>query len=633
MATRYYLDGAEVVGKIRNAGDNAPGGGLAGLTSSAQGGNFGSGGVVIDDIAGALNVVGWRPFYVEEDEATPSRIFTGFVGGRAISQSDIFEAPGTARVWDCDLMDLNVILGLKLFRTAAANRGAETDLARIAWMLANWPAPDWPVFDNGGVPAINERNFDGADLRNQFPEEVLANLAIDVRQFFLYWDETASAGQEISLWYNYPTSVRGTSTVKLSNLKSDVNSTTVFAALNGQSVGRDPAFTYSGLSFKYRNGSFYQDNATTAATYIDRDMVYETDRIGLLSTASARATQILDRASTEKDTVTCTVILLNADVNKIKEGYRIEAKFTHLPGYTAYTLITIQKRTLRRPENGATDRWEVDLELSNDAPGSGGGEGGGDPGDFPLPPQATAPSLTTCVVAPGTGISAGSTGTELWPTEQYRGTLFGAASIVITSFTVTGYSAANYCTLRIAYSWNGGTIDYAPVLAQYGAGPGSTGQICWNAGGISQCSGYSSGTPYPSYPTILIDPIPGTGVGAVLRIWGVQGSQNDSVGDVTFCVTIGAVSDSAAGVVANEVVAPDPQPPEPGQVAPWTVVTMAGAVGTTEWPYAAGSLLVKVDGLLISRASYTETDPAAGTFTLSWAPDSDEVVTVQYQGI
>jgi hypothetical protein len=57
------------------------------------------------------------------------------------------------------------------------------------------------------------------------------------------------------------------------------------------------------------------------------------------------------------------------------------------------------------------------------------------------------------------------------------------------------------------------------------------------------------------------------------------------------------------------------------------------SVGTTAFPYAPTSLLVKVDGVLISPASYTETDPNAGDFALAWLLDGDETVLVQYQAL
>lgn len=75
-------------------------------------------------------------------------------------------------------------------------------------------------------------------------------------------------------------------------------------------------------------------------------------------------------------------------------------------------------------------------------------------------------------------------------------------------------------------------------------------------------------------------------------------------------------------------------PPGSGQTVPWTEVAMTPSggvsVGTTAFPYAPLSLLVKVDGLLISPASYVESDPNTGDFALTWLLDGDETVLVQY---
>ncbi len=56
------------------------------------------------------------------------------------------------------------------------------------------------------------------------------------------------------------------------------------------------------------------------------------------------------------------------------------------------------------------------------------------------------------------------------------------------------------------------------------------------------------------------------------------------------------------------------------------------STGTTMFPFADRSLLVKVDGVLISTASYVEDDGLCGDFHLTWQIDPDETVTVQYQG-
>lgn len=86
--------------------------------------------------------------------------------------------------------------------------------------------------------------------------------------------------------------------------------------------------------------------------------------------------------------------------------------------------------------------------------------------------------------------------------------------------------------------------------------------------------------------------------------------------------------DWAAQMVA--FIGPLDNPPATGQWVDETV-TMVGASGTTRFPFADGSLQVKVD-LLDQTAAVTAQNGAAGTFTLGFTPKAGERVDVRYQG-
>ena len=685
MALRHYVDGVERTARIRNPSPNAPGGGMVGLTSSAQGGAFGSGGLIVDDWDGTLDLKGWRPYYAEEDTATPSRVFTGFIGGRRIEQADLFEAPGVARVWDCDLMDLNVVLGLRCFRNE--KRPIETDLVRIAYLLANWPDPDYPVFDNGGVDSVPPNNYDESDWDGKFPEEVLSEMTLDARMFYLYWDETALAGQEISLFWNRPTSARGDATVTLSNDPADINGTTCFAAEDGQQVLRDPAFTYSGVYIRTKAGKLYREEETTATTYIRRDMVYDTDRIGNATTMSRRADQLLDRSSTERDTLTCSVLMDDEDVNLIREGFRIQVKFTHLSGYASFTWVTIQRRTFRRPDNGSVDKYVLDLEMSNFAP-TGTGEGGS-PSDFPLP-DPTPPGYVQHKYAVGTSASvtldaAPTQGNLLvcWMTQRgnpavsatppsgwtahpggtvdpdgvhgrmiYRVVGAGESATVtvkdssetgaIEGTTLVEFSGVNVVADADSEQENSVVTGSSPATVNAGTITPTAGQSVLLVEGLCvACSDYPSDVHSSITPTTgwteLTDTMQDNGSGANLKPlhWFGYRIVTLTSGSYSTAQTLSPTSYNYAGDSGQALAfgaSSGAAAPASGQWVFGEVASMAGAVGTLDYGYAAGSLRIRVDGVLISPASYTETDPAAGTFTLSWTPDTDETVTCDYQG-
>ena len=672
MATRYYLDNgsgfAEVVGRIRVTGSE-DGGGLAGLVRSANGSDFGSGGVIIDDPAGELDILGWRPFYVEEDDATPSRIWTGFVNGRRVSQMNF---DGIGRIWDCDLGDLNLILGLRVFRNR--KRPAELDYERIAYMLANWPNPEWPVYDNGEVQTGSAAEFDETDLDAKYADEVLSEMTLEQSMFFVYWDHDALPGEEISLMFGPVSVARGTLTVSLSNDPDDIDDETCFVAEVGQLLNREPGFTYSGVYVIHNGGKYYTQNEATADTYIRRDKVLRTDRIGLQSTAISVANRFLNNADVERDTLTCTVRVRNDQVQLIQEGYRIPVKFTHIPGYGddgAFHSITIHQITLRRPENGNEDGWLLDLVMSNQAPA--GISMGGDPGEFPLPP-ASSPSLIQHVTNFGSLTWPAGAPTDgdlllLWVTErtasQFPGTLAGWTSIATAEETsVFGDQNGGRLMWKIA-SGEGASIALDDPLNHVGCAmewsPSTIGNHVAQSN-LNNATMTSGGAITPSAANAIvvgaavvgsfgINPTtPDSGVTELADMAQFGGSAaNTWVGYKTVAsptsTIVGGTIVSGAGPTRNEyggvtvalLGSAEANPPAPGQEVPWTVVDMAEAggvsVGTTAFPYAAGSLRVKVDNVVITQASYTETDPTCGDFALSWLIDDDEVVTVSYQGI
>jgi len=81
--------------------------------------------------------------------------------------------------------------------------------------------------------------------------------------------------------------------------------------------------------------------------------------------------------------------------------------------------------------------------------------------------------------------------------------------------------------------------------------------------------------------------------------------------------TVGGDLPPPPGVqVTNEQASP----PADGTTTAFTIST----------GYRPGSLRVSVDAIMIPVSEVTEVDPAAGTFTLSWAPDADERITCTY---
>lgn len=396
MARHFYLDawrpgdGTEVTATIRT---EEP----AGIACAAFGTGGGSSGIEIHDPDRSFDIKGWHPFWVEEDEADPTRIFTGFVLGK-----DITKRPEGGWIWDCTLMDLNRIPGMRAMRNGHAKRDPESDIDRINYMLHQADGGiRGLVFDNGGISA-SERPFGEADLRGEKPEQTLSNLALDRRYWFIYWDETADEGREVSLWYRGIGQTRGDLTAWLTDDPDDFSDPNAFASVwTSLKLERSPEDTYDGVYFTYRGDRviYRRDSDTTAEFFavlgpgFGRDLVYSTDRITSAGTASDRVDEFLAAASVERDTITCSVHVLASQVNRFREGFRCQVRFD-LPGYNGDPVwVTILERTIKVAPD-AIDRYELDLTLIRGAPPStGGGEGGGG-GEFPHDPEPAGPDAT-----------------------------------------------------------------------------------------------------------------------------------------------------------------------------------------------------------------------------------------------
>lgn len=681
MSRHYFVDDVElddvtVTGAVRN-------GEMQGLVSSAFGGDTGTSAITIDDRSGAVELKGFQRFHVTEDACTPARVWTGYISARRVGRSDMYDEP-TARRWDCDLMDLNFLLGLRICRGVGANRPAEDDTDRVAWLMTTtFMVGAGPgIFDNGFVTTAEGLPYDESDYRKQYPSQVLESIIGRRRTYFVYYDESAPAGQEVSLFYGNHADVLGELDVKISNVDADIDDDddpqTTFAMLDGQQLTRNPEDLYDGILFDWKGADIYRQRPETFAEFgIHRDLLYSTDRVGLLSTANTQVDRLLIAHSIERDRLVGTLHLLPSQVNWFPEGYRVQIKQTHLPGYEDYVWTTIQKRTVHDPPEGF-DRYRVTLEMTNDAPE--GGPGGGDPGGFPLPP-------TVC---------ADGTAEQVWGESHAEG-----GGVEIRTFTTAETPAEG--NTRFIYAHRRGTVAIDPPIGfadcgegavnpaeEYGAvffrinQPGDSAEIEWAGGtdgphliyveervgqitpvtsSLVSTDPYNVGSPFPGAP---ITPLAGR-LGAIVAYWFAKrdhGALSADTGwtlleaattdSVTTHAVIEKVVSSTSGTYTPSFTGANPavydnhsygaitlallcdasgedNPPAPGQWVPWTLVTLVAGAGTTQFPFADGSLEVRYD-IVDQTAAIVSYDGATGAFQMPSQPPLGTQVFVRYQG-
>src|SRR5436190_10391152 len=298
MSLFVYKDGAlTATSAIRLRSGGYPGPQVA----SAADGSMSQGAIVFDDPTGTLDVHGWQIVKVNEADCTTApTIFYGAVGDHIERRGPYLIAGG--REIDTTLNDSNIFLASRLIGSDG-NRPAETDTARLSWLLGSSALSNM-VYDLGLVVGAG-RNFDATNYIGMKAVDVLDDLIAPRGQiFFTYWSNSA---QKVGLFYDSPTATAFTSTLSLTNVNSEVTSTTLAVNLDWEQSW-DASDVYDTIRYVYAHGAYTASEPTTTAAFFNnvighRGIMVENDRVGLTSTAATFSARILARDGAENPTM------------------------------------------------------------------------------------------------------------------------------------------------------------------------------------------------------------------------------------------------------------------------------------------------------------------------------------------
>lgn len=358
MGVTYTVDGS-TVGTVRIES--------AETVESALTGTVGQGSFTIDDDAGTLATTGWKEVTVEEDDCSDPLTFKGFVGTRQIRRGTHKTLAGRDIVMNTK--DLNEILNLRtVFLTG--NRGRESVGDRVDWLLTSTHLSGL-VADNGFVDYPSTM-MDANDYRTSKPGDVLADCATRVNfNYFIYPDPTTGdpslffADSNTSTWYS--------STLRISNVLSDIDWTTTFPASPEATLNIDPDSVYSRVLLSYAGGRVRRTRAATATAYIERDAVAPTSSVKRRARAVAQADQYLLVHRNEDHSIEETILVTSSKVNLVKAGMRIQVRYSHMDpeGYSSFTWWRITELRKRHvvspggiPEAPDEPLYEMSLRLS-----------------------------------------------------------------------------------------------------------------------------------------------------------------------------------------------------------------------------------------------------------------------------
>lgn len=331
------------------------------LKSNAEEGSVAMSQLIVDDPDGGLNILGLRGVTITEtSEASNSQItYAGYIADRDVGRGP---APwvGSSREWRLNLVDLNEVINRRIMLGSDAKRPAETDVARVQWLMTT--SEFSPVIDSTLISTANPVAMDAVDYRNQRCQDILNDCAqASGKNFFLWLNQNFSPAK-YGLFYDASSSSAYPSTLRLSNVLSDVDSVTTFAVSEPDTkLNRDPSRVYSGVVLPYTGGQVYVQDSAIAAEFHARDTLAPSVNVKTAAKASARAQRYIAEAATENDLISTSFLVPLDKVNRVMQGMTLQCKFSHLPGYEDFSYMRALNRTVTMTSE---EYYTVGLDLS-----------------------------------------------------------------------------------------------------------------------------------------------------------------------------------------------------------------------------------------------------------------------------
>lgn len=342
------------------------------VTENAEEGSVGTSSLIIHDPNGDLDITGHRVFGIKEDSvaaASNTFLYVGYTAERKIRRGDS-ELTATSRIWEVTLTDVNTVIDRRIMLGADANRPAETDVARMNWLLGTNEASriDSTLY----VSQANGVAMDAADYRGQSFGQVVDDCRqASGKNFYVsYWGESISAEDPwgfFGAWYDFAGSTAYRSMLRITNVQADVDADTngnTFYMAGDTELTRDPSRVYSGVYLPWDGGNTYLQDADTYNQFAQRDVVMYAQNVKTAAKANARALRYLDDLDTEEDVITTSIIVPAAKVNHARAGMNIAFKAAHLPGYESFVDLRILNRTVQQLSDDQSNAYKILLELS-----------------------------------------------------------------------------------------------------------------------------------------------------------------------------------------------------------------------------------------------------------------------------
>jgi len=365
------------------------------VMANAEEGSVAMSTLMVDDPEGGINILGLRGITLTETAEASNQqvIFKGWTADRDVTRGDSMRTQA-ARLWAVQLTDSNSLISRRIMRGSDANRPAETDVARVQWLMTTSEFGG-TVTNSTYISTSFPVAMDAVDYRNQSNQQILDDCAqASGKNYFIIWREEVSA---FGLFYDFAGASPYRSALRLTNILGYVDNDITFGVINeGTKLNRDPSRVFSGVVLPYVGGEVYVQNSAIAAEFVSRDTMAPSVNVKTSAKATARATRYIFDASTESDVISTSFLVPLDTVNHLREGMQVQCRFAHMPGYSeGWNWMRVLRRTVTATSE---EYYTVQVDLSAGVGGLYAGGGLTTEGEtWPAPEIEEPAPLQSCV--------------------------------------------------------------------------------------------------------------------------------------------------------------------------------------------------------------------------------------------
>lgn len=269
-----------------------------------------------------------------------------------------------SRTLQVTLNDANWAWSRLVLTGTASSRPAETDVARVQWAMTTYAADvafgDVTTYVSTASPVA----MDAADYRGQYLSDLVGDCSqASGKNWWASQMGTSLASASVTAWYgdsNASTAYAGTCAV--TNDPALIDSSAYWAPTQDASIVVDPSRIFSGVYVEFDGGAAYRYKASTGSAYLKRDTVISAMNVKTVTKARARGDRYLSSWNSPHERVTCSVRVPATKVSQFRAGMRVQAGFTHIPGWESPRWCRVLRRTVSQRAAGTL--YDVELEMT-----------------------------------------------------------------------------------------------------------------------------------------------------------------------------------------------------------------------------------------------------------------------------